>query len=351
MELRTPMLPDAAASLGIALVVSSNTPLILLDKDLNVVAASMSFCRDFGLIAAAVVGISLFDLGNGEWNIAQLRSLLRATVSGDAAIDAYECDLKREGVPLIKLMVHAHMLEMVAQAEVYVVLALADVTAVRQAEKVRNDLVREKHNLLLELQHRVANSLQIIASVLLQSARRVQFGEASVHIQDAHARVMSIATLQRLLAAGGDDEVALAAYLSDLCASITASMISDSKKLSLTVICDNSRTSADSSVSIGLVVTELVINAIKHAFKRTEPVGTIVVTYEATGDDWMLSVKDDGFGMPDPAAKVKPGLGTGIVEALAAQLEAEVVVSSAEPGTLITLTHTASSEAVAARLV
>lgn len=159
MEIFTPPLPDSAASLGIALVVSSNTPLVLLDKDLKVVAASVSFCRGFGLISANVVNHSLFALGDGEWNIAQLRSLLRATVSGDAAIDAYECDLKRPDVPVINLMVHAHRLELPTRAEVYIVLALADVTALRQAEKVKNDLIRDKHNLLLELQHRVANSL------------------------------------------------------------------------------------------------------------------------------------------------------------------------------------------------
>ncbi len=351
MELLTPLLPDAAASLGIALVVSSNTPLVLLDKDLNIVAASISFCRGFGLIAVNVVKHSLFELGDGEWNIAQLRSLLRATVSGDAAIEAYECDLKRKGVPVINLMVHAHKLELATQTEIYIVLALADITEVKRAEKVKNDLIREKHNLLLELQHRVANSLQIISSILMQNARRVQSDEASGHIQDAHHRVMSIATLQRMLAAHGDEEVALSPYLTDLCASIGASMIADSARLQLTAMCDDSRMSADESVSIGLIVTELVINALKHGFPRIDANGTISVTYHSNTNGWVLSVKDNGIGMPDSSAKVKPGLGTGIVEALAGQLDAVIVVSKANPGTLITVTHSASAEHHGSRLV
>ena len=267
-ETLTPLLPDSAASLGVALVVSSHTPLVLLDGNLRVVAASSSFCNAFGLVAPDVVGRSLFDLGDGEWNIAQLRSLLRATVSGDAVIDDYEFDLKREGKPLGHLMAHAHKLELPARSEVFVVLALANITALRHADKVKNDLIRDKQNLLHELQHRVANSLQIIASVLMQNARRVQSEEASVHIQDAHHRVMSIATLQRLLAASGDDEVALAPYLSDLCASIAASMIADPARLHLKVICDDSRMSADRSVSIGLIVTEPRHQRIEAWFSR-----------------------------------------------------------------------------------
>ena len=126
MELLTPLLPESAASLGIALVVSSNTPLVLLDGKLIILAASSSFCYEFGLPPANVIGRSLFDLGNGEWDIAQLRSLLRATVSGDAAIDAYECDLVRQGLPDINLTVHAHRLELEEEPEIYVVLAVAE---------------------------------------------------------------------------------------------------------------------------------------------------------------------------------------------------------------------------------
>src|SRR3546814_18014176 len=73
--------------------------------------------------------------------------------------------------------------------------------------------------LLQELQHRVANSLQIIASVLMQSARRVQSEEARGHLHDAHNRVMSIATLQQQLAASRLGDVELRGYFTQLCES------------------------------------------------------------------------------------------------------------------------------------
>src|SRR5687768_13810647 len=107
MELFTPLRPESSSSLGMALVMSSSTPLLLLNEELVVKAASGSFCRSFSVDADSVVGTELFALGNGEWNIPQLRSLLTATASGSAAIDAYEIDLKRAGEPARCLVINA----------------------------------------------------------------------------------------------------------------------------------------------------------------------------------------------------------------------------------------------------
>jgi two-component sensor histidine kinase len=91
-------------------------------------------------------------------------------------------------------------------------------------------------------------------------------------------------------------------------------------------------------VSFGLVVTELVINALKHAFPGGRP-GRIVVGYHAHGPNWTLSVTDNGVGMPKDAASTSPGLGTSIVAALASQLRARVHVADAHTGTTVSLIH------------
>ena len=77
---------------------------------------------------------------------------------------------------------------------------------------------------------------------------------------------MSVAALQKQLAASGSGSVELRPYFAALCQSIGASMIRDHDQLTLDVYTDDSVTSADTSVSLGLIVTELVINALKHAF-------------------------------------------------------------------------------------
>ena len=336
MEFFVSVPPEAAFGLAMALVSSSEAPLLLLDDELVVIAASHSFSRIFE-VQPDLVGSSLADLGEGEWNVPQLYSLLRATIAG-VAVDTYEMDLVRKDHKPRRLVLNAHKLDYFDADNIRIVLTVADVTEARLAAKLKDDLVREKQILLQELQHRVANSLQIIASVLMQSARKVQSEESRTYLHDAHHRVMSIATLQKQLAATRLGEVQLGAYFTDLCGTIGASMIRDHDRLSLTATVDDSAVEPDVSMSLGLIVTELVINALKHAFSGPDPTGRIAVDYRANGTGWTLSVRDDGIGML-AGGSVKPGLGTGIVEALSRQLDASVSVTDAGPGTRVSIVH------------
>lgn len=347
MELFTHFDPENSSSLGMALVVSSATPLLLLDEQLVIRAASETFCRTFDLPVDAVVGTSLFALGNGEWDKPQLRTLLEATARGQAAVEAYEFELKRNGKPDRILVLAAHALDHLENDALRLVLAILDHTALRTAQNdardqaLRNDvLAGEKQILLQELNHRVANSLQIIASILMQRVKGVQSKEARAHLREAHHRVMSIATLQRLLASTATGDVALKPYLSDLCASIGASMIGDPERLTLDVVADGSVMSPDQSVSVGLIVTELVINSLKHAFPDAEQKQChIEVAFAASPSGWVLTVGDNGCGLPDSHEEAKAGLGTGIVNALAGQLDAIVAVTDNGPGTMVTVSH------------
>jgi two-component sensor histidine kinase len=327
---------EAASTL--AVVASSNEPLLYLAADLTVIAASASFCRAFHVDPTAVVGRPLANLGSGEWAASQLGSLLRATASGSAQIEAYEMDLVRKDQPPLRLLLNAHKLNDGESDRVRLLLTISDITHARDEARKMDDLVREKEVLMQEVQHRVANSLQIIASVLLQSARRVQSEEARGHLHDAHSRVLSIAAVQRQLAQSKSGDVALRPYLIELCESLGASMIRDPRRLSIVVNVDDSVVSANVSVSLGLIVTELVINALKHAFP-TQRHGTIKVGYHGKGKKWSLSVKDDGVGMPGGKNKAKPGLGTGIVDALARQLRGRIFLADAVPGTAFTLEY------------
>lgn len=334
-----PLPNETVTSLAMALVQSSKAPLLLLDDDAVVIGASGSFCSTFNLDPTTIASRKLADLGGGEWDVPQLNSLLRATITGAADIDAYEMDLVRKGKETCRLILSAHKLNYFDTGKVRVVLAATDVTPARLAEKQKDDLVREKQVLLQELQHRVANSLQIIASVLMQSAKRVQSEETRVHLHDAHNRVMSIAMLQKQLAVTQLKSVDLRSYFADLCRSISASMIDDPKRLTLETKVDGTATNSDVSVSMGLIVTELVINAIKHAFPDQSVGGKITVSFAADEGDWVLSVSDNGAGMPVGKKRGAPGLGTGIVEALSKQLDASVTVLDAAPGTRVEVRH------------
>ena len=161
--------PAAAESLALALIHSSRAPVLLVNADLQVVGASKSFCDAFGFYPESMAGCDLGKLGEGEWGLPQLRSMLRTTFDGTASVDAYEMDLVRSDHATARLVLNAHLLDYDDDTAL-IVLTISDVTSARLTEKIKDDLIKEKQVLLLELQHRVANSLQIIASVLMQSA-------------------------------------------------------------------------------------------------------------------------------------------------------------------------------------
>ncbi|MDO9637519.1 MAG: histidine kinase dimerization/phosphoacceptor domain -containing protein [Pseudotabrizicola sp.] len=338
---KTPAAHFEAAS-TLAVVVSSHEPLLFLSADQVIIAASASFCRAFELDPVTLPGRHLSAVGNGEWAMPRLASLLKTTAAGSARIEAYEIDLKRPDRKTRNLIVNACTLDDGDTDRVRLLLAVTDVTDARADARLKDDLVREKAILLQEVQHRVANSLQIIASVLMQSARKVQSEEVRGHLHNAHHRVMSIAAVQKQLSTSPGGAVGIRTYLTQLCDSLGASMIADPDRLSISVMADDSAVTAKVSISLGLIVTELVINALKHAFPD-QATGRIEVAYHASGSSWTLSVTDDGIGMPAGSSAPKAGLGTGIVEALTKNLDCELRLSDADPGTAITIRHRGSA--------
>lgn len=326
---------DAALSLTLAVVASSTAPLLLLDGDLKVVAASASFCRAFGIEPADPPGRAVFALGAGEWDVPELRAQLNAAVAGRVDHEALEMELRRRGREPRCLLVHADRLVYQDLDQTRLLLAVTDITQVRADEKRAEAMRQETALLLREVRHRIANSLQIIASVLLQEARRTRSDETRAHLKNAHHRVMSVAAMERQLSTSGDGDVQLGPYLRELCASISASMIHDPSLITLEVVAQDAAVDAKVSVCLGLIVTELVINALKHAFPERAS-GRITVGYERNGDDWALTVRDDGVGV---SGRGTPGLGTSIVEALAQQLAATVAIDDARPGAAVSVVH------------
>src|SRR5271154_5215166 len=156
MAAHMPLLAEAANSLALAVVATSDTPLLLLDGDLDLIAASGSFCRAFDIDPASVPGRKLAALGQGEWDVPQLSVLLMATASGNAEVEAYEMDLKIDQRETRRIVLNAHKLDYSGADDVRILLSVADVTNARAAEKLKDDLLREKAILLQELQHRIA---------------------------------------------------------------------------------------------------------------------------------------------------------------------------------------------------
>ncbi|HEU4475689.1 MAG TPA: histidine kinase dimerization/phosphoacceptor domain -containing protein [Methyloceanibacter sp.] len=329
-------------SLAEAIVDAIREPLLVLDLDLRVIAASRSFYRTFAVTPRKTEGRLLFELGDGQWNIAGLRAVLENIIPKRRTVEAYEVEHEFPSIGRRVMLLNARRVFDEDGRASAILLAIEDVTRRREAEHEKDDLLQQKEILLQEMQHRVANSLQIIASILLLKAKTVQSEETRLHLQDAHQRVMSVATVQQQLRASGlNERIEIGPYLSKLCDSLAASMIGERRPLSLKVQASSGGAVSSEAVSIGLIVTELVINALKHGFQSEEQ-GEILVSYLVQSPGWHLSVSDSGSGLKESDEEPPhTGLGTSIVEALAHQLKARVEKTSGPQGTVVTITASA----------
>jgi PAS domain S-box-containing protein len=332
-----------ALALAHAIIDTVRDPLLVLDRDQRITAASRSFYQTFKIAGQDVRGDLLYEIEDGHWNIPELRELLETIAKDQAAIEEFEVDREFSRIGRRVMCLNARTVFYEDGAHTAILLAFEDITKRRAVERQVQELMQEKDMLLEEIQHRVANSLQIIASILLIKARTVQSEETRLQLEDAHKRVLSVAAVQRHLHDTGKGRaIEMATYLSKLCETLAQSMIGDSRPITLKVVADAGTAASNQAVSIGLIVTELVMNALKHAFPGAKPDAAIVVSYKVADTDWKLTISDNGIGKPDPGTsekKAEGGLGTSLVQALTKQLDAQLDVTSDAKGTVVSITH------------
>jgi two-component sensor histidine kinase len=330
-----------AWALAQGIVDTVREPVLVLDKDLRVIAASRSFYSAFKVNPEDTKGRLLYALGDGQWDIPKLRVLLEKIIPEQGVMEGYEVEHEFPGLGSRTICLNARQVFYEGGAGTTILLGMEDITERRILEREKDELLRQKDTLLEELQHRIANSLQIIASIILMKARVVQSEETRFHLEDAHKRVLSIAAVQKQLhASGATGAIKIAPYLSQLCESLATSMIGDTRPISLNVVGEGGSATSRQAESLGLIVTELVMNALKHAFPDDKAKGQITVAYDTAGTNWKLSITDNGIGKPIGGfAQGKTGLGTGIVKALSHQLDAQVETLSGPEGTTVSITH------------
>ena len=209
-------IPDAAA-LAHAIVDSVRDPLLVLDHDLRIVAASRTFSPDISNSRPRCKGASSFEIDDGQWNIPDLRLVLEKIAKESCTVEGFEVDRDFPRIGRRTMLLNARQVFYQHGDHATTLLAFENVTDEQHEEKIQ-ELLREKDMLLQEMQHRVSNSLQIIASILLMKAKTVQSEETRLQLQDAHQRVLSVAAVQQHLdAAGRGGPIEIGKYLSKLC--------------------------------------------------------------------------------------------------------------------------------------
>jgi len=337
-----------AQALALAIVDTLPEPFLVLDDSLHLLAASRCFYEIFGEDPAHAHGRSLFELSDGEWDIPGLRQLLRAVVPEHSGLEGFEFegDFGKLGKRTIQL--NALPLREEAGAGKMVLVAIKDITERREAEKEKErllehteELLEQQRTLLREMRHRIANSLQIIASILLLKAGSVTSEETKNELRAAHQRVMSVAAVQgHLNASDGIEQIEMGPYLAKLGAGLASSMVGPKQAINIAVAASKGALPTSHAVSIGLMVTELIMNAIKYAFPKARTSARIRVTFEKAKSDWKLSVSDNGVGRSrHEDSATSTGLGTALIGALAKQLDAQISETSSPKGLTVHVTR------------
>ena len=183
-------------------------------------------------------------------------------------------------------------------------------------------LAAEREMLLREVNHRVGNSLQIIASLLHLQANSSTQDDVKAALTNAMGRVAAVAQVHRRLYTSHDlKSVLLNQYLGALLEDLRRSAEGD-RMSRLTLKAEPIEIDPDRAVAIGIIVNELVMNAVKYAYP--DGAGPIDVELHAQGDDLVLSIADNGVGLNGEIDPRSTGMGQRIVTAMASKLEASV---------------------------
>ncbi|MGA2479290.1 MAG: CHASE4 domain-containing protein [Spirochaetia bacterium] len=205
----------------------------------------------------------------------------------------------------------------VASGEDEVIVLVRDVTALKQAEDARG-----KEVLLKEIHHRVKNNLQVISSMLALQANAAEDSGTRALLGESRDRVRSMALIHEKLYQTGDQRgISFAGYVRDLAAHLRHSYAGNSDAVALDIDIEEMSLDMDLSVPCGLILNELLSNALKYAFPDGRR-GTVRIRMRRQeSGELLLTVADDGVGFPPGVDYRNPAtLGLRIVNILVSQI-------------------------------
>jgi len=201
--------------------------------------------------------------------------------------------------------------------------------------------LRESHErleaMLYEVNHRVANSLQLVSSFVYMQARAVEGADAKAALEDTQRRIAAIAQVHRRLYSGDRvDRVDMAGYLASLLTDLEETWSTPEAPRPIILSAEPVTLDTDKAVAVGVIVNELVANACKYAYPPDRP-GEVRVAIERDGGEVVLRVEDDGRGMPGDGSVKGTGIGSKLVNAMVANLKARIDHDPDHAGVRITI--------------
>jgi chemotaxis protein methyltransferase CheR len=309
---------------------------LVVEPDLTIRFANRSFYDTFAVAPEHTVGLKLYEIGNGQWDIPKLRTTLETIISGQKTIEAFEVENFFPSIGRRIIAFNARKVYRPDNKTQQILLAIEDVTERARLEREHAAAHERIGMLLQELTHRVKNSLQFIASMVMLEARSNDSGDAKAALERVSHRITALGQLySKLSKADTVEAVDAATYLDELCRDLIASVHKeDPTSIVLKTDIESELLPTDRAIPIGLIVNELVTNVVKYGFPG-EAKGTVTVTLKRVPGELRLTVADNGQGL-DPR-RADSGLGRKLVDGFAQQLGGQVERKSDSQGTTVHL--------------
>ena len=250
--------------------------------------------------------------------------------------------LKAGAADYVLKTVDTDFLELLSSAIAHAIDLIRLNRAKAKAEQEMREAKDRAETLLGEVNHRVANSLAMVAALVGLQANAITNEEAKSALAETQARIQAIAGVHRHLYTTDDvRSVHIGEYLQSLASELETSMQAGGSASRILVDVENISIPTEKAASVGVIVTELVTNAIKYAY-GAEAGGEVRISVARSGDLIDLSVEDDGIGWNGTGKPQGTGLGSRIVKAMAHGLGGTVAYQAEGRGTRVSLQFSAS---------
>jgi len=302
----------------------ANAPIIVWGPQLRITRFNHAFEALTGLNAEEVLGKEiglLFPEDRREECLGHIRQ-----TTGGERWEVIEIPiLHRDGAIRTVLWNSATIYAPDSKTAVATIAQGQDITDRKQAEEKVQASLREKETLLKEIHHRVKNNLQIISSLLRLQTRYVRDENVGIIFRECHDRIMAMASVHSLLYKSQNfSEIEFGEYVRETVVELFRSFKTSTAAISLVIKVENIMLTIDTAIPCGLIINELVTNALKYAFPGV-PKGEIAIEMNRTENELRLIVEDNGIGFPKDVDFRNTGtFGLKLVHMLVKQLDGSI---------------------------
>ncbi|MCX5814687.1 MAG: ATP-binding protein [Proteobacteria bacterium] len=315
------------------IVESLREPLVVLNSDLKILTANRSFYDTFKVTPEETIGNFIYDLGNRQWDIPKLRVLFEEILPHDTVFNGYEVEHDFLDIGRKIILLNARQIFRENIGSYIILLAMEDITERKLAENQIKSLLAEKELLLREVHHRIKNNMNVITSLLSLQADMLKDPSAIAALEDSGSRVRSMMMIlyDKLYRSADFREISAKEYLTSLIDEIAINfpnrdMVTIEKQI------DDIILDAKILSPAGIILNELLTNAMKHAFIGREN-GKISVSLSFKDNHATLMIQDNGVGIPESIdITASTGFGMQLVGILTEQLEGSMTIER-EKGT------------------